>query len=194
MRPSAATRRGWWRSTTGSSGSSRADWRTRCRSCGPSTRTRWSSTRRSWRRPTPPRCCPRPPPHPPPRLPQPPPGLDGATTTATGSALTLCSPPEAGQRQAVGGEEQQPGGRRARGAAAVPHPHRQPVRPAEPAAEAGAPAALPGTERSAGGRGTTQYALGSQPDWGAWDSESVTWSGLCDLHSTEPWFYLFFFF
>uniref|UniRef100_A0A667I1B2 Lamin A/C n=1 Tax=Lynx canadensis TaxID=61383 RepID=A0A667I1B2_LYNCA len=36
-----------WRSTTASSASSRAGWRTPCRSCGPSTRTRWSSTRRA---------------------------------------------------------------------------------------------------------------------------------------------------
>ncbi|NP_001393923.1 lamin isoform K [Homo sapiens] len=40
----------WWRLTMGSSVSLRAGWRMRCRNCGPSMRTRWSSIRRSWRR------------------------------------------------------------------------------------------------------------------------------------------------
>ncbi|XP_054938981.1 lamin isoform X2 [Physeter macrocephalus] len=44
-------RRAWWRLIMGSSVSLRAGWRMPCRSCGPSTRTRWNSTRRNWRRP-----------------------------------------------------------------------------------------------------------------------------------------------
>lgn len=68
MRPSAATRPGWWRSTTGSSGSLRAGCQMPCRTCGPSMRSRWSSTRRSWRRPILPRCCLCPQPYPPPTL------------------------------------------------------------------------------------------------------------------------------
>lgn len=190
MRPSAATRRGWWRSTTGSSGSSRAGWRTRCRSCGPSTRTRWSSTRRSWRRPTPPRCCPQPPPRPlpPPRLPQPRPGLDGA---AAGSALTLCSPlkldnaRQSAERNSnlVGAahEELQQSRIRIDSLSAQLSQLQKQVPP-------------PPSRDGAFWGGGTQCALGPQPDWGAWDSESVTWSGLCDLRSTEPWFSLFFFF
>ncbi|KAM5257284.1 lamin isoform 4-T4 [Ctenodactylus gundi] len=44
-------RPGWWKSIMGSSASLKVGWPMPCRSCGPSTRTKWSSTRRSWRRP-----------------------------------------------------------------------------------------------------------------------------------------------
>lgn len=92
VRPSAATRPGWWRLTMVSSVSLKAGWRTPCRSCGPSMRTRWSNIRRNWRRPTLPRCL-VPPLAPAPSSPGPAHPGRGVPSQAP-AALSLCSPPK----------------------------------------------------------------------------------------------------